>query len=94
VPVTVPVRSRHGDVVRVRALRDALQQQRAAHPTAVDQTGSGAFAISVLDPPWRQHFEGTEDHAQTGRPRVFVEVTTTVRSAALLSSVRTLVEGH
>ena len=94
VPVTVPMRSRHGDVVRIRALRDALQQQRAAHPTAVDQTGSGAFAISVLDPPWRQHFEGTEDHAQTGRPRVFVEVAATVRSAALLSSVRTLVEGR
>jgi len=95
VPVPVPMRSRHADVVRVRALRDALQQRRATHPTAVDQTGAGAFAISVLDPPWRQHFEGTEDHASTepGPPRPFVEVATTVRSAALLTSLKTLVEG-
>jgi hypothetical protein len=95
VPVTVPMRRRRADVVRVKALRDALQQARAAHPSAVDQTGAGAFAISVLDPPWRQHFEGTEDHAQTSprAPRPFVEVATTVRSNALLSSVRTLLEG-
>ena len=94
VPVAVPMRSRHGDVVRVKALRDALQQARAAHPTAVDQTGSGAFAISVLDPPWRQHFEGTEDHAQTGAgPRQYVSVAATVRSNALLAGVKTLVEG-
>jgi hypothetical protein len=95
VPVPVPMRRRHGDVVRVRALRDALQQRRAAHPTAVDQTGSGAFAISVLDPPWRQHFEGTEDHARTAPdlPRPFVTVAATVRSPALLTSIETLVEG-
>lgn len=95
VPITVPTRSRHADVVRVRALRDALQAARAAHPTAVDQTGAGAFAISVLDPPWRQHFEGTVDHAQTGpeRDRRFVEVSQTVRQASLLMKVKTLVEG-
>jgi len=95
VPVTVPMRSRHADVVRVKALRDALQAARAAHPTAVDQTGSGAFAISVLDPPWRQHFEGTEDHAQTEPTpdRRFIKVAQTVREASLLMTVRTLVEG-
>lgn len=95
IPVTVPMRSRHGDVVRVKALRDALQQQRAAHPTAVDQTGAGAFAISVLDPPWRQHFEGTEDLAQDGArpPRATIDVAATVRSTALLKAVKTLVEG-
>jgi hypothetical protein len=95
VPIPVPMRSRHADVVRVKALRDALQAARAAHPTAVAQTGSGAFAISVLDPPWRQHFEGTEDHAQTGpRPdRRFIEIAQTVRQASLLMNVKTLVEG-
>jgi hypothetical protein len=95
VPVTVPTRSRHNDVVRVRALRDALQQGRAAHPAAVDQTGAGAFAISVLDPPWRQHFEGTEDHAQpgTGGRRGFIDVATPLRSQVLLTTVKTLVEG-
>jgi len=95
VPITVPTRSRHADVVRVKALRDALQAARAAHPTAVEQTGAAAFAISVLDPPWRQHFEGTVDHAQTGpeRDRRFVEVSQTVLQASLLMSVKTLVEG-
>ena len=49
----------------------------------------------MLDPPWRQHFEGTEDHAQTGPvpDRRFIEVAQTVRQASLLMSVRTLVEG-
>ena len=68
VPVPVPTRSAHRDVVRVAALRAALEAARAAHPTAVEQKGAAALAISVLDPPWRQHFQGTEDHADTGDP--------------------------
>jgi hypothetical protein len=28
------------------------------------QTGSAALAIEVLQPPWRQRFEGTVDHAK------------------------------
>ncbi|NTW42633.1 MAG: hypothetical protein HGA44_22635, partial [Cellulomonadaceae bacterium] len=93
VPVTVPVRRAHSDVVRVAALRDALTAARATHPTAVQQTGAGAFAISVLDPPWRQHFEGTEDHADTGSvvgTRIFVDVSMTVQNAIVLTSVKTL----
>jgi hypothetical protein len=93
VPVTVPTRSRHSDVVRVAALRDALQAARVTHPTAVDQTGAGAFAISVLDPPWRQHFEGTEDNADTGAPDrtlTFVNVSFTVQEPILLSNVKTI----
>jgi hypothetical protein len=90
VPVTVPTRSRHRDVVRVAALRDALQAARTTHPQAVAQNGAAAFAISVLDPPWRQHFEGTEDHADTGEPRdrSFVNVTDIVQRAGLLSNVK------
>ncbi len=73
VPVNAPVRPGHNDVLRVAALRDALQAARAAHPTAVDQTGAAAFAISVLDPPWRQHFQGTEDlHDRPGLSYVAV----------------------
>jgi hypothetical protein len=99
VPVTVPMRSRHGDVVRVAALRDALQAARAAHPDAVDQTGAGAFAISVLDPPWRQHFEGTVDNADTGAPdtslgQSFVMVSQILQQPIVLSSIKTLLEGH
>jgi len=92
VPVTVPTRSRHSDVVRVAALRDALQTARAAHPEAVNQNGSAAFAITVLDPPWRQHFEGTVDNADTGEPptRTYLEVASLVQRAAVLSSVKTV----
>ncbi|HWD78057.1 MAG TPA: hypothetical protein VG497_04230 [Kribbella sp.] len=93
VPVVVPTRSRHSDVVRVAALRDALKAAEAAHPTAVDQTGAAAFAISVLDPPWRQHFQGTEDHADTGAPDRnlgFVNVTFAVQQPVVLSSVKTI----
>jgi hypothetical protein len=95
VPVTVPTRPGHGDVVRVAALRDALEDGRATFPAAVEQTGSGSVATAVLDPPWRQHFEGTEDHAHTGEPRPpkFVQTLTAVRSNVLLQSVKTLVEG-
>ena len=98
VPVPVPMRSRHNDVVRVAALRDALEAQRAAHPTAVAQTGSAAFAISVLDPPWRQHFEGTEDHADTGLTEPagpsFVSIASVARSQALRASVQLVLGGH
>jgi hypothetical protein len=92
VPVTAPTRAGHSDVVRVAALRDALQAARAAHPQAVDQTGAGAFAISVLDPPWRQHFQGTVDHADDGPAvnRVFIEVAAAVQRPLVLSSVKTV----
>ena len=92
IPVTVPTRRTHTDVVRVAALRDALEAARVAHPQAIEQTGSAAFAISVLDPPWRQHFEGTVDHADTGAPpnRIYVQVAEVVQRAAVLSSVKTI----
>ena len=79
-------------MVRVAALRDALEAARVAHPQAIEQTGSAAFAISVLDPPWRQHFEGTVDHADTGAPpnRIYVQVADVVQRAAVLSSVKTI----
>ena len=53
-------------VVAVAALRKVLHQQRASHPEMPAQTGGASFAISVLSPPWRQRFEGTVDHANTG----------------------------
>ena len=92
VPVTAPTRPGRTDVVRVKALRDALAAQRTAHPGAVDQTGAAAFAISVLDPPWRQHFEGTEDHADTGVPlnRVFIHVADAVQQPLVLTGVTTV----
>jgi hypothetical protein len=65
----LPTRSRRPDVIDVLALRDALAEKANNPPgtddgsTPIAQTGSAAFAIAVLNPPWRQRFEGTEDKA-------------------------------
>jgi hypothetical protein len=63
--VPLPRRARRPDVIDVLRLRDQLQEQ-ASNPPATDdgstpivQTGSASFAIAVLNPPWRQRFEGT-----------------------------------
>jgi hypothetical protein len=96
IPVAVPTRRQHSDVIRVAALRDALQAATAAHPQAIQQTGSAAFAISVLDPPWRQHFQGTEDHAGDvpPAPRPYLPVAATVEQAGVLASVRLILGEH
>lgn len=96
VTVEVPMRPGPNGVVRVKALRDALMAQRATHPTAVEQTGSAALAISVLDPPWRQRFEGTQDLADTGEEpgrRSWTVVSQTVRREALRTNVKTILGG-
>jgi hypothetical protein len=66
VPISVPVRSGHHRVIHVSALRRALYQQKhnANHLEMPEQNGSAAFAIEVLQVPWRQRFEGTVDMAE------------------------------
>jgi hypothetical protein len=61
----IPFRSTNSRVVHVTELRRRLNQAIAQHPTQVNITGSASFAIAVLDPPWRQRFEGTVDKAGT-----------------------------
>ena len=39
-------------------LRNALQKEKASHAEMPDQTGGAMFALEVLQPPWRQRFEG------------------------------------
>ncbi len=63
--MALPFRSTNTRVVHVTELRRQLNQQRAQHPTQVNITGSASFGIAVLDPPWRQRFEGTVDEAGT-----------------------------
>jgi hypothetical protein len=93
VTISIPMRSNHERVVRVAALRNQLEAQKDAHPTAtsqpaISQTGSAAFAISVLDPPWRQRFEGTVDRAgEPPAPGRFLGVVQTVQQAALRLAV-------
>jgi hypothetical protein len=66
IPTPVPVRAVHRRVIHVSALRRALHLAKQTHPTMPDQNGSAAFAIEVLQVPWRQRFEGTVDMA--GQP--------------------------
>jgi hypothetical protein len=82
-------------VIVVARLRDALAQKAT---TIVDdhgqrpiaQTGSAAFAIAVLNPPWRQRFEGTEDLAGEPPPPVdlnVLQVSMRARAATLKLAV-------
>jgi hypothetical protein len=64
IPIPVPVRAGHDRVIHVSALRRTLHLQKAAHNEMPDQNGSAAFAIEVLQVPWRQRFEGTVDQAE------------------------------
>lgn len=67
--ISVPVRAWNNRVIAVTALRDALAAQRSNFPQMPPQDGSANFAVEVLNPPWRQRFEGTEDLAGgTSRP--------------------------
>ena len=63
--IALPFRSTNSRVVHVTELRRRINQAIAQHPTAVNVTGSASYAIAVLDPPWRQRFEGTVDNAGT-----------------------------
>lgn len=63
--VAVPFRATNSRVVHVTELRRRLNKARAQAPTANPITGSASFGIAVLDPPWRQRFEGTVDHSGT-----------------------------
>lgn len=71
ITVAVPTRSANRRVVQVTKLRDALQTETGkplpAGITMPQQTGSASFALEVLQPPWRQRFEGTVDHAGEGQ---------------------------
>jgi hypothetical protein len=66
--IDVPVRTANTRVVAVAELRRRLFQARLTNPSMPEQTGSASFAIEVLNPPWRQRFEGTKDHAGEGSP--------------------------
>jgi len=92
--VELPTRPGRRDVIDVKRLRDALQQKSTTEvddtgQRPIAQTGAGAFAIAVLNPPWRQRFEGTEDKAgdEPAAPATFVSVSGRVRVNALRLAV-------
>jgi hypothetical protein len=56
--------------------------------------GSASFAVEVLDPPWRQRFEGTVDQAGGGGPVGFVSflsIASRVTDQATFTAVQHLV---
>ena len=56
--VPVPVRAANHRVVAIAALRDELAALTG--PPVLPQTGSAAFAIELLNYPWRQRFQGAK----------------------------------
>jgi hypothetical protein len=69
ITIPVPVRASNPRVLHIAALRDRLQAETSTpFPTQTmpQQNGSAEFALEVLQPPWRQRFEGTVDHAGQG----------------------------
>jgi hypothetical protein len=96
IPLSVPFRAGNMRVIDVKALYNGLANQQKTHSTMPVINGSAAFAIEALDPPFRQRFEGTVDHAGGGGPVgfvSFVSVATRVTEQATLTAVQQLV-GH
>jgi hypothetical protein len=96
--VPLPVRSTNAQVVHVTALRRLLNSVRALAPGAINITGSASFAIAVLDPPWRQRFEGTVDESGTqvtsGGFVATVNIAQRVTDNTTFQEVRNLVALH
>ncbi len=96
--IALPFRSTNTRVVHVTELRRRLNQARLKTPTAVNVTGSASYAIGVLDPPWRQRFEGTVDKAGTqntsGGFVANLQIAERVAQAATFDAVSTLVINH
>lgn len=70
VTIPVPVRASNPRVLHIAGLRDRLQTESQTFNTPPNQmpaqNGSANFALEVLQPPWRQRFEGTVDQAGQG----------------------------
>jgi hypothetical protein len=101
--IPVPVRAADHRVIHVAQLLKDLKDKRAAFVTKgrpnlpIQQTGSAAFAIAVLNPPWRQRFEGVVDHAEkaedrggSGRFVAMNMVTAAVQQPVLIAEVKKL----
>lgn len=88
----VPFRPGGRRVVDVTKLRDRLH---AVNSARIPQRGSANFALSVLNPPYRQRFEGTEDERDRVNPpppQPFA-ITDWVTVAPLVIKVRAVFDG-
>jgi len=91
-PLNVPLRAGNKRVIDVKALYNALANAKNTNPTMPAINGSASFAIEVLNPPWRQRFEGTVDEAGGGSGAFipFVMIAGRVTEAATLTAVEQL----
>jgi hypothetical protein len=95
--IALPFRSTNSRVVHVTELRRRLNK---ASPSAgsINVTGSASFGIAVLDPPWRQRFEGTVDKAGTqntsGGFVANLQIAQRVAQTATFDAVQNLVANH
>jgi hypothetical protein len=97
VAVRVPLRQGGRNVIAVAELYKRLAAQRTPHPQMPAQTGGGSFALQVLNPPWRQRFEGRVDHSEVGEGpahRVLVNVAVRVQEATTQTSYLRLIALH
>jgi hypothetical protein len=96
--IPLPVRATNSRVVHVTELRRQLNIIRGTVPTAVPITGSASFGIAVLDPHWRQRFEGTVDEAGTqitsGGFVTNLNIAQRVTDNSIFNEVRNLVAAH
>lgn len=63
--IPLPVRATNSRVVHVTELYRRLNIALEGIPFKLPVTGSASFAIAILDPAWRQRFEGTVDESGT-----------------------------
>lgn len=96
--IPLPLRTGGRRVISVAQLRkDIIQkdQDLIAHglPHLPAQTGAAGFAISVLEPPWRQRFEGNGGSGQaTGPFTGAISIASAVERPALTLAVKDLVK--
>lgn len=98
--IPLPMRQSGRRVIAVAQLRkDIIAKGESLQATfpglhLPQQTGAAGFAISVLNPPWRQRFEGQggdPDATGTGKFTASITVASTVEQPALKLAVRELV---
>lgn len=94
--IPLPMRTGGRRVVAIAQLRKDIikkDQDLSAQPGMPRlpvQTGAAGFAISVLNPPWRQRFQGRGDGAGTFSGGI--TITTAVERPALTLAVKELVK--
>ena len=81
-PIPVPFRGGGQRVLHMAGLRDRLRSAATTDTQMPSQRGSSDFAVEVLDPPWRQRFQGVGGAPQVTGSRVFEAPVQVARLAA------------